>query len=115
MPVQFRLADSPQIVSKDVIVPESTSLTLAGTGEVIQVYEGVVELRMPISINGDMYDVQTEIGEIKLAGEIEWQTCDDQTCDLPRKEAFDLTVPVSGFVVSELRIEADGDLVRKGD
>jgi hypothetical protein len=112
VPVTLVLDENPQIVTRDVVKPESESLTLGGTGEVIQVYTGAVELRLPVTVNADLGVAETELREITLGGELHWQTCDDQVCDLPRRERFELTVPLAGIVVSELRAAADGVLVR---
>ena len=112
VPVALVLDEDPQIVTRDMVKPESESLTLGGTGEVIQVYTGAVELRLPVTVNADLGVAETELREITLAGVLHWQTCDDQVCDLPRRERFELTVPLSGIVVSELRAAADGVLVR---
>ena len=60
----------------------------------------------------DLAAAATESREITLSGELLWQTCDDQVCDLPRREKFSLTVPVAAAVVSELGATADGELVR---
>ncbi len=112
VPVALILDEDPKIVTRDVVKPESESLTLGGTGEVIQVYTGAVELRLPVTVNADLGVAEIELREITLAGELHWQTCDDQVCDLPRRERFELTVPLAGIVVSELRASADGVLVR---
>ena len=112
VPVALVLDEDPQIVTRDVVKPDSESLTLGGTGEVIQVYTGAVELRLPVTVNADLGVAEIELREITLAGELHWQTCDDQVCDLPRRERFQLTVPLAGIVVSELRASADGVLVR---
>jgi hypothetical protein len=63
-------------------------------------------------VNADLGVAETEAREITLAGELQWQSCDDQVCDLPRRERFELTVPLASIVVSELRATADGNLVR---
>lgn len=112
VPVGLVLDEDPQIVTRDVVKPESESVTLGGTGEVIQVYADAMELRLPISVNADLGRAETEPREITLAGELHWQTCDDQVCDLPRRERFKLTIPLASVVVSELRASADGVLVR---
>jgi hypothetical protein len=112
VPVALILDEDPQIVTRDVVKPESESLTLGGTGEVIRVYEGAVELRLPVTVNADLGVAETEAREITLAGELQWQSCDDQVCDLPRRERFKLTIPLASIVVSELRASADGVLVR---
>lgn len=110
--VALTLDPNPRIVQRAVVKPESTSLTLGGTGERIEVYEGAVELRMSITANTNFSDVQTDLSDITLSGELRWQSCDDQTCDLPRSERFEFTVPFAGSVVSELGHEADGTVVK---
>ena len=110
--VTLVLDKDSRIVTQEAVKPESTSLTLGGTGEVIEVYEGAVELRLPISVNANLGVVDTESNTISVAGELRWQTCDDQVCDLPRTERFELTVPLASVVVSELGTPADGVLVR---
>ena len=71
-----------------------------------------VYLRLPITVNADLGVAEIEAREITLAGELQWQTCDDQVCDLPRRERFKLTIPLASIVVSELRASVDGVLVR---
>ena len=71
-----------------------------------------MELRLPITVNANLGVAETEPCEITLAGELHWQTCDDHVCDLPRRERFELTIPLASVVVSELRSSADGVLVR---
>ena len=78
VPVALILDENPQIVIRDVVKPESESLTLGGTGEVIQVYTGAVKLRLPVTVNADLGVAETELREITLAGEMHWQTCDEQ-------------------------------------
>lgn len=112
VPVTLVLDEDYRIVVQESIKPASKPLTLGGTGEVIDVYEGSIEFRLPISVNANLGIVDTESNNIKLTGELRWQTCDDQVCDLPRRERFELTVPLASVVVSELRTPADGVLVR---
>ena len=111
--VELVLDPNPRIASRSLVKPESTSISLAGTGERIQVYERTVELRLPIAANTNFSEDQTGKEEITLSGELRWQTCDDHSCDLPRAERFEITVPVVGSVVSEVGHQADGTLVRE--
>ena len=112
VPVQLVLHEDPSIVVREQVRPASTSHTLGATGEVIQVYEGAVELRVPIALNGDAAKPTAESQEITLSGELRWQTCDDQVCDIPRRETFSITVATIGSVPSELGAAVDGDRVR---
>lgn len=110
--VSLTLDENPQITAKQMVKPESESLTLGGTGEIIQVYEDVMELRLPITVNTNLVCVTTEARQITVAGELHWQTCDDEVCDLPRKERFEITVPLASMLPSELNVAADGEVVR---
>ena len=112
VPVELVLHEDPSIVVRELVRPASSSHTLGGTGEVIQVYEGAVELRLPIALNGDAAKPTAESHELTLSGELRWQTCDDQVCDIPRRETFTITIPTIGSVPSELGASVDGDRVR---
>ena len=112
VPVALILDHNPQIVTKDLVKPDSHSLTLAGTGEVIEVYEGAVEIRLPITVNTNLGEATTEPQQITIEGDLAWQTCDDEVCDLPRRERFSVTVPLASMLPSEINGAADGEMVR---
>ncbi len=74
------LDDNPSLVRRDVQMPPSIEHTLSGTGERFQVYEGLFDLRVPITVNSQK---RARADEIVISGEIRWQTCDDEVCDIP--------------------------------
>ena len=86
---------------------------MAATGERFTVHDGHVEFRLPLTVNGN---VTAKAGAAANAecwrGRVTWQMCDDEVCDVPREESFELTLPLQGAVVSELGAEPDGKLIR---
>jgi hypothetical protein len=101
VPVSLELDPHPRLVTRPVERPESERLTSTATGETMNVHHGTVELRLPITVNGTLTS-ESDSNSIALSGTLRWQTCDDQVCDVPRTQRFELTVPVAGPVLSEL-------------
>ncbi len=84
-----RLDANDGLVVRDVVRPPGTPHKLTGTDEVFDVYDGVFELRIPVTVNS------VAGGETTLTGEVVWQSCDDSVCDIPAKQKFALTLPIS--------------------
>jgi DsbC/DsbD-like thiol-disulfide interchange protein len=103
-----------KLVARELIRPMSEAHTVAGTGEVIQVHHGRVELRLPITANAALTST-TESSMLDLKGEVRWQTCDDEVCDVPRLTQFEFSVPVEGSVVSEFMTKPGNPRVREMD
>ena len=103
-----------KLVARELIRPESESHTVTGTGEVIQVHHGRVELRLPITANVALTST-TEPVMLDLTGEVSWQTCDDEVCDVPRRSRFEISVPVEGSVVAEFMAKPGSPRVREMD
>lgn len=87
--VAVTLDESDRLVRRPIVRPASAPHTLADTGESCQVHDGVFELRLPLTVNS------ASRRDIVLSGEVRWQCCDDEVCDLPTSRRFELTVPVS--------------------
>ena len=90
--VDVTLDESERLVQRPIIRPASAPHTLAGTGESFQVHGGVFELRLPLTVNGAS---RRDGAEIVIGGEVRWQCCDGEVCDLPTSQRFDLSLPVS--------------------
>lgn len=94
--VLVELDEEPRLVSRPLIRPVSESHTLAGTGESFLVHHGEFELRLPLTINGGVTDSSAgDADEILVSGEIRWQSCDDQVCDIPERRKFECRLPIS--------------------
>lgn len=89
------------VVAKDLEVPTSMTHSITATGESFQVHKGTVELRIPLTANR-LWRSDSGAREVTLTGSIEWQCCDDEVCDVPRREPFELTIPVTGWLQSDL-------------
>ena len=99
VPFTMTLDPQPNLVTRGLIQPTSETHTVTGTGEMIQVHSGRVELRLPITANRQI-TAATGSAALDLTGEVCWQTCDDAVCDAPRRLRFKLSVPVKGPVAN---------------
>lgn len=112
--VPFTMTLDPQskLVTQELIRPMSEAHTVTGTGEVIQVHHGRVELRLPITANKPITST-TGSAALDLAGEVCWQTCDDEVCDVPRRLRFEFSVPVEGPVANGFMTNPGNSRVRE--
>ena len=111
--VDLLLKEHPRLVVGEVSAPESKPLEIAGGAAVIRVYDGVVELRVPLAVNANLADGAIYRQEdITFSGELRWQTCDSEGSDAPQREKFELTTAVGPALRSELTTPVDGVVVR---
>jgi hypothetical protein len=103
-----------KLVARELIRPISEAHTVTGTGEVIRVHHGRVELRLPITANVAITSA-TESAMLGLTGEVSWQTCDDEVCDVPRRTRFEFSVPVEGAVVNDFMSKPGNPRVKEMD
>ena len=94
------LDENERLVQRPLVRPTSTPHTLAGTGESFQVHHGVFELRLPLTVNGA---AGGGAAEINVSGEVRWQSCDDEVCDIPASQRFELELPVAESPAVALR------------
>ncbi len=90
--VDLILDKNDRLVQRPLARPASVPHTLAGTGESFQVHHDVFELRMPLTVNSA---AGGGAAEITFSGEVRWQSCDDEVCDIPSSQRFELTLPVA--------------------
>jgi len=105
--VDLTLNPHPMIVSKPLQRPVSHTHTLPASAESFEVHSGVVELRLPITVNGTVVSSETN-KEFELSGTVSWQVCDDEVCDVPQQRPFQIALPVTGVVQSDLRASSSG-------
>jgi hypothetical protein len=101
-----------KLVARELIRPQSEAHTVTGTGEVIRVHHGRVELRLPITANAALTST-TESSMLDLKGEVSWQTCDDEVCDVPRRIQFEFSVPLEGPVMNDFTTKSGNPRVRE--
>ncbi len=90
--VDVVLDESACLVQRPLLRPASEPHTLAGTGESFQVHHGVFELRLPLTVNSAD---RRSAAAIRVSGEVRWQSCDDEVCDIPTSQRFELELPVA--------------------
>lgn len=85
------------LVVKPPVMPPTRPHTLAGTGETLQVFEGEVRIRVPVTQLGrSLIERDDGVSVQPLTGRIRWQACDDDTCHLPRTQELSLEIPATG-------------------
>ena len=88
--VDIVIDDNECLVTRALERPTSEPHTLAGTDEHFRVHHGVVELRLPLTVNSAAGG-----GELTVSGEVRWQSCDDEVCDIPDSQRFELQVRIA--------------------
>lgn len=78
------------------ILPPTEPLTLAGMGVELQVWSGVVDIRVPIYAASE---IATEVAplahqSVPIEVTVGYQACDDETCMLPQVQKFPLEIPL---------------------
>ena len=91
--VDVVLDENKRLVQRPLVRPTSAPHTLAGTGESLRVHHGVFELRLPLTVNGAVGGGGTT--EIAVSGEVRWQSCDSEVCDIPAGQRFEVELPVA--------------------
>jgi len=90
--VDVVLDDNDRLVRRPIVRPASELHALAGTGESFLVHHDSFELRLPLTVNSATAGDGTEI---TVSGEVRWQSCDDEVCDIPASQRFKLTLPMA--------------------
>lgn len=94
----IELDDLDGILSYEPVAPPTSPLTLTGSGETLQVYEGDVVLRLPVAQNARKMQKDDEGRFVTISGRVRWQACDDAECFLPESMPFSFRVE-AGFPV----------------
>ena len=90
--VDVVLDENVLLVPRPIVRPPSDPHTLAGSEESFGVHHDRFELRLPLTVNNSTGDVATEV---TVSGEVRWQSCDDEVCDIPTSQRFEFTLPVA--------------------
>lgn len=89
--VDIRLDQDERLVQRPVTRPASEPHSLPGSEETFLVHHNEFELRLPLTVNSALSREDTSI---TIAGTIHWQSCDDEVCDIPSSERFELTAAI---------------------
>ncbi len=90
--VDVILDKNEALVQRPLVRPSSRRHTLADTAESFPVHQGIFELRLPLTVNSAARD---GAAEIEVSGEVRWQSCDDEVCDIPASQRFEFKLPVA--------------------
>ena len=94
----IELDDNDGILSYEPVTPPTSPLTLSGSGETLQVYEGDVVLRLPVAQNARNMQKDDDGRFVTISGQVRWQACDDVECFLPESMPFSFRIE-AGFPV----------------
>jgi hypothetical protein len=94
----IQITDSPGILTYTALAPATSPLTLAGSGDTLQVYEGDVVLRLPVAQNARAMEKVDGVRTVTVSGTVCWQACDENECGLPASQDFSFQVE-AGFPV----------------
>ncbi|MFN3217693.1 MAG: hypothetical protein ACE367_14460 [Acidimicrobiales bacterium] len=79
--------------------------TLAGTGDALQIFDGDVTIRVPITQRSrSLTELDDGSYVQRITGKVGWQLCDDDTCHLPRSDRFSIDVPAAPHVRPEAEL-----------
>lgn len=98
--------EDDELIVRDTTHPPTRPHRLA-TGDELLVYEGVVELRTPITVLGglgrgnDGEESRLGIGDRIISGTARFQSCDDEACGLPQSVRFEVPVTVEPAIIGD--------------
>ncbi len=111
VPTSVAIEPDLGLVTKPAIFPPTTPHTLAGTGETLQVFEGDVVVRVPLThLSRSLTRLDDGSTVQRVNGSVRWQSCDDQTCQLPRVEQFTVDIPAASHNRPERERVDDGGM-----
>jgi hypothetical protein len=94
----IELDDIDGVLSTTPLAPPTSTLTLSGSGDTLQVYDGDVVLRLPVAQNARAMQKDDDGRYVMISGRVRWQACNDVECFLPESLPFSFRVE-AGFPV----------------
>ncbi len=94
----IELDDIEGVLSYEPLAPPTSELTLSGSGDTLQVYEGDVVLRLPVAQNARAMEKDDDGRHVTISGRVRWQACNDVECFLPESLPFSFRIE-AGFPV----------------
>ena len=85
-----KLDDNPVLTFGEVVYPKGEEKTYPALG-LLNVYEGVTIVRVPIEVKPD-----APPGPVKITGRLRYQICDDAVCFPPENKKFEIEAKVVG-------------------
>ncbi|MCP4224916.1 MAG: redoxin domain-containing protein [Actinomycetia bacterium] len=94
----IELDDIEGVLSYAPLAPPTSPLTLSGSGDTLQAYDGDVVLRLPVTQNARAMQKDDDGRYVMISGRVRWQACNDVECLLPESLPFSFRVE-AGFPV----------------
>ncbi len=118
IPTQLDLEPIEGLTFGEILYPESVRLKFQFAQEELDVYEGRVIMRLPVTISGDAS------GEPSIRGSFRYQACNDEICLAPTRKDVAIAIPIASLeqpsrpINSELfdsvAVSLPGDLLTGG-
>lgn len=85
--LELELESHPMFEFGEPSLPPSETLEIEALGETVEVYSGLVQLRVPLTVKlTDETKALKEAQATTIQGQLSYQICTDSTCFRPRKE-----------------------------
>lgn len=83
------------------IYPETTPLEFETLGVTLNVYEGVVDIAIPVSLTAEVmnWTNPNKPESISIPVKVNYQVCSDSVCYRPKSETLTVDVPVTALVM----------------
>ncbi len=81
--------------------PETTPKTFDALGVTLDVYEGVVDIAIPVSLTAEVMNwiIRDKPEFMEIPVKVNYQVCSDTVCYLPTSESVTVKVPVSALLM----------------
>jgi hypothetical protein len=88
-PTVLNFPKAEGIEALEVTYPAGKPYRMQNGSEDISIYEGTVELKLPLKA------ISASLGKHEIKGELKYQACNEKTCFFPKSEP--ITIPVEVF------------------
>lgn len=93
---KIRVSGPPGLHVEEMVSAPTHSLERPGLKEELRVWSGQVDFKIPVWVDDRIASLTSETRDkVDIQIEIAYQSCDKQSCHIPRKETLTLTVPVA--------------------
>lgn len=92
------------LIVEEPILPPTRPLRLEGSGVELRVFEGTVDIALPVWANSKLVSLVKPVEQTtaRLEVSVRYQACDARTCLTPRTERLMVEVPVEPLTVPNL-------------
>ena len=110
VPTSVRVSGPEELIVDEATFPPTRPLLVEGLNEELYVFEGDIEIRVPVSY--PVADVRA--GDVlPLDVEVRYQACDERQCFIPTTERLRLEAPIGGHYRPERRERPAASVARE--